>query len=81
MLDFVSCSCSETECQTRQCHCLAVNLLCIDFCSCKACKNNNVSYDLVEADEDDMNNNDSEDGDESSNESGEEDLDAILDDW
>lgn len=81
MLDFVSCSCSETECQTRQCHCLAVNLSCTDLCSCKTCKYNNVSYDLEETDEGDMNDNDSEDGDESSNESGEEDLDAILGDW
>ena len=80
MPDFVSFSCSKIECQIHQCSCFAVNLSCTDLHSCKTCKNNNVSDDLDEADEGDMDYNDSDNGGESSDELGEEDLDDILDD-
>ena len=81
MLEFVSCSCSKTECQTHQCSSFAVNLSCTDLCSCKTCKNNNFSDDLDEVDEGDMDDNDSVNGEESSDKSGEEDLDAVFENW
>ena len=79
MLDFVSFSCSKIECHIHQCSCFAVNLSFTDLHSCKTYKKN-VSDDLDEADEGDMDDNDSDNGGESSNEPGEEHLDDILDD-
>ena len=45
-MEFVTCSCSKSECRTNQCDCVVVNLPCTDLCLCKSCKNSNKDTNI-----------------------------------
>ena len=42
ILEFVSCHCKKSNCQTRVCRCYSVKLECTDLCGCENCGNLSV---------------------------------------
>ena len=41
VLEFTTCACKKTNCATNQCQCFALNLECMDRCTCRSCSNKN----------------------------------------
>ena len=57
ILEFSSCNCKKSMCQTNRCNCKSLGLPCTELCGCKNCDNQKI-------DEDEDSNSDADDDDE-----------------
>ena len=51
ILQLVMCSCKKTKCTSELCQCYAIQLKCINLCSCARCENMDGDYDNDEESE------------------------------
>ena len=48
LLNFVTCNCKKSKCQTGVCQCCKNNIQCTDLCNCNNCQNGNDGDDTDE---------------------------------
>ena len=53
VLEFVTCNCKKSKCETNKCPCYSLDMKCTDLCNCKSCSNITTDEDIETIEEDD----------------------------